>query len=90
MIKNKILWGDLMNIVKKARTKNKISQSQLAKACKVTQPHISRIEADKERPSAKLINKLSTQLKICPSSVFCYFYADNCSDLDCCKQYKNK
>ncbi|ACD14160.1 DNA-binding protein (plasmid) [Clostridium botulinum B str. Eklund 17B (NRP)] len=82
-----------MNLIKKQRIKNKISQVELANLCKVKQSQISRIETNKELPSAKLIVKLATNLNLCPSDVFSFFYENNKCDFsenDKCNSNKNE
>ncbi|MGN2371445.1 helix-turn-helix domain-containing protein [Clostridium cagae] len=77
-----------MNLIRKQRIKNKMSQEELAKLCKIKQSQISRIETNKELPSAKLIVELADNLNLCYAEAFCYFYGkDNCKK---CESYKYK
>ncbi|MBY7043742.1 helix-turn-helix transcriptional regulator [Clostridium botulinum] len=78
----------MMNLIRKQRIKNKMSQEELAKLCKIKQSQISRIETNKELPSAKLIVELADNLNLCYAEAFCHFYGkDNCKK---CESYKYK
>lgn len=83
-----------MNLIKKQRIKNKISQSKLANLCNVKQPHISKIENNKEIPSVELIFRLSNNLNISPIKLFCFFYMKDkynlCEDYICNFKEENK
>lgn len=79
-----------MNIIKLERIKKGMKQPELAKMCNVKQSMISKIENEKQKPSPNLIIKLSNNLKICPATIFCYYYGDECIERVECNLYKKE
>ncbi|MBY6804404.1 helix-turn-helix transcriptional regulator [Clostridium botulinum] len=70
-----------MNIIAIERTKQEISQSELARRCNFNASYISKIESGKKIPSPKAIKILSNALDICPVRVYIFFYLNNDCDM---------
>lgn len=56
--------------VQKYRKKNNLTQTELSNKIGVSQKHLSDIEAGIKFPSAKLMESLSKELKVSPSTLF--------------------
>lgn len=60
------MCGVNMNIIKKCRKKNKLTQKQLAIKLNVKQSYISELENNTRLPSINFIFKLANVFNICP------------------------
>ena len=67
----KILFG---RKIRELRKKRNMTQAALAELVNVDDKHISCIESAKNFPSADLIDRLSTALKVEPKDLFEFYY----------------
>ena len=74
----KVLFG---RKIKEYRLKMNLTQADLAERVDVDNKHISCIENGKNFPSADLLEKLSTSLKVEPKDFFEFYYLQDIDDL---------
>ena len=74
----KILLG---RRIKEYRKRAGMTQAKLAELVNVDDKHISCIESGKNFPSADLINRLATALKVEPKDLFEYYHLQDPMDL---------
>lgn len=67
--------------IKEYRKKSNMTQAKLAELVNVDDKHISCIESGKNFPSADLIDRLATSLKIEPKDLFEYYHLQDAPDL---------
>lgn len=60
------MCGVKVNIIKKCRKKNKLTQKQLAIKLNVSQSYVSQLETNVRVPSLDIAFKLSSIFNICP------------------------
>lgn len=60
------MCGEIVNVIKKCRKKNKLTQNQLAIKLNVKQSYISELENSIRLPSIDFIFKLADILNVCP------------------------
>lgn len=75
----------LNNVIRKLRKKRKLTQSELAIRCNVSQAYISQLEHYEVIPSVPMILELSKWLKVCPDEILVHFLCPNCPYSKFCK-----
>ena len=74
-----------MNVIKKRRIENNITQRNLAIFCNVKQSYISQLEKFKKYPSVGITMLLSKKLHICPLLILENYVCRKCSCRKNCK-----